>query len=141
MIWWQLTLAGAFGGLAVEVSEFYGAIRRTGGWPWRQKGEPPPGPLLVSVVIRVLLGAGLAWVLGDAQQISGTAGGFAVGVAAPLILEQMQKHLPAKLELGTETKEALPEAKPPERPKKPEAPSRKGKTGKSVAAEGRRRGQ
>jgi hypothetical protein len=93
-MWWEYAGWGAFGGLAVELIEFYGAIRRTGGWPWKRRGEPGPGPLLVSVLIRVFLGAGLAWALGGAQQISGPAGAVAVGVAAPLILEQMARQLP-----------------------------------------------
>jgi len=90
--WWQYAGWGAFGGLAVELLEFHGAIRRTGGWPWRQKDEPGPGPLLVSVVIRLIVGAGLAWALGAAQQVSGPAGALMVGVAAPLIFEQMARQ-------------------------------------------------
>ena len=93
MTWWGYALWGAFGGLAVEAIGFSGAISRVKGWPWRVKGETPPLPLAVSVVIRVGLGFGLAWAAGQAGVISGPWGAIAVGVAAPLLIEQMTKRV------------------------------------------------
>jgi hypothetical protein len=97
--WWEYAVYGAAGALAVELIEFYGAVRRTGGWPRSRMGEPGPLPLLGSVAIRIMLGAGLAWVLSGMQQVSGPAGALAVGIAAPLFLEQMAKQFPAQLQL------------------------------------------
>ena len=101
MIWWQYACWGAFGGLSVEAIQFYGAIRRNGKWPWKIKGEPGPLPLLVSVVIRVGVGLGLALAAGQTGQVSGPLGAIAVGVAAPLLIEQMSKRVALTVE-GTE---------------------------------------
>lgn len=84
---------GLFGGFAVEGLEFTGAIRRTGGWPWDQKGEPSKGPMLASVVIRLLVGAGLAAAAASTHQISGPIGAVAVGIAAPFLIEQMSRQV------------------------------------------------
>jgi len=93
MTWWGYALWGAFGGLAVEAVEFYGAIRRVNGWPWRMKGEPPPLPLAFSVMIRVGVGLGLVLAAGLAGKISTPFEAIAVGVAAPLLIEQMTKRV------------------------------------------------
>ena len=90
---WHFSLWGAFGGLAVEAIQFYGAIKRTGDWPWRTKGEPRPGPLAVSVVIRVGLGCGLALAAGLTGQVSGPLGAIAIGVAAPLLIQQLARQV------------------------------------------------
>jgi len=94
MTWWEYVLWGAFGGLSVEAIEFYGAIRRVKDWPWKTKNEPPPFVLAFSVVIRVGLGVGLALAAGQTGQVSGPMGAIAIGVAAPLLFEQMAKQVP-----------------------------------------------
>jgi hypothetical protein len=91
---WAYALWGAFGGLSIEGIQFYGAIRRTGRWPWKIKGEPRPLPLFVSVVIRVGVGFGLALAAAETGQVSGPLGAIAVGIAAPLLIEQMAKRVP-----------------------------------------------
>ncbi len=91
----ELMLWGLFGGFAVEGLEFAGAIRRTGSWPWRSRGEAGPAPMLVSVLIRLTVGAGLALAAGWSDQVSGPVGALAIGVAAPLFVEQMARQLPA----------------------------------------------
>jgi hypothetical protein len=96
MTWWQYAIWGGFGGLAVEFLELYGAIRRTGDWPWRRAGEPRPVVFAVSVAIRVGLGMGLAAAAGDTDQISGALGAVAIGVAAPFLLEQMARQVPVR---------------------------------------------
>src|SRR4051794_18481666 len=93
MSWWMYAAWGAFGGLAVELADFYGVIRRTGDWPWKQEGEPPLALWLASILVRLFLGGGLASAFGAASQVSGPAGALSVGVAAPLILEQMGKQV------------------------------------------------
>jgi hypothetical protein len=95
---WEYMLWGAFGGLAVEAIEFSGAIRRIKNWPWRAEGEPPPLALAISVMIRVGLGVGLALATGQAGQIAGPMGAVAVGVAAPLLIEQMARQVPLTID-------------------------------------------
>lgn len=95
MTWLEYAAWGAFGGFAVEGLEFYSAIRRVGTWPWTQPGEPGFGPLAVSVVIRLLVGAGLATALGLSNQLSGPVGAMMAGVAAPLLVEQLARQVSA----------------------------------------------
>lgn len=94
MTWWEYALWGALGGLAVEATQFYRAIRRFKVWPWKVKGESAPPVLAASVVIRVGLGIIAALVMGKAGTISGVLGIFGVGVAAPLIIEQIMRQAP-----------------------------------------------
>ncbi|GAB3481368.1 hypothetical protein [Amycolatopsis cihanbeyliensis] len=101
---------GLFGGFAVEGLEFAGAIRRTGGWPWRQPNEPGPLPLAVSVIIRLAVGAGLAVAIGATGHISGALGAVAVGVAAPLIIEQVARQVPLAGEPAAEPEPVGPTA-------------------------------
>jgi hypothetical protein len=94
--WWQYALWGAFGGFAVELTQFYGAVRRNGDWPWKDPNEPSAGPFLASVVVRVGLGMGLAVAAGESGQVAGAFGVIAVGVAAPLIVERMTSQIPVE---------------------------------------------
>lgn len=94
MTWWQYALWGALGGLVVEATQFYRAIRRFKAWPWEVKGESAPPVLLASVAIRVGLGLIAALVMGQSGAISGVLGVFGAGVAAPLIFEQMMRQTP-----------------------------------------------
>ncbi|SHH05607.1 hypothetical protein [Streptoalloteichus hindustanus] len=89
----ECALWGLFGGFAVEGLDFAGAIRRTGGWPWRQPGEPGPAPLLISVVIRLTVGGGLAAAAGSAGQVGGPFGALAIGIAAPLVVAQLASQV------------------------------------------------
>jgi hypothetical protein len=91
---WQYAIWGLFGGFAVEGLEFSGAIRRIGGWPWQRPNEPGPLPLIVSVLIRLAIGSGLALAAGSSGQVSGPFGALAVGVAAPLLVEQLARQIP-----------------------------------------------
>jgi hypothetical protein len=57
---------GLFGGAAIAGIELMSSIHRRGTWPWRpRKGEEDPEVSLAAYitgeVIRVLIGAGLAW--------------------------------------------------------------------------------
>lgn len=94
MTWLEAAVWGLFGGFAVEGLEFVRAIRRTGDWPWRQPEEPGPLPLAASVVIRLTVGAGLAVATVAAEQVQGPFGALAVGVAAPLLIEQILGYVP-----------------------------------------------
>jgi hypothetical protein len=91
MSWLMYLLWGAFGGLAAEGIELYGAILRCRDWPWRIPEEVSFAPFIGSIVIRVGIGCGLAAAAGESQQVSGPFGAVAVGVAAPVIIEQIWK--------------------------------------------------
>jgi hypothetical protein len=91
---WEYALWGLFGGFAVEGLEFSAAIRRVGTWPWREPGEVGLGPLSVSIALRLSVGAGLAAAAGSAEQVSGPFGALAVGIAAPLVVEQLARQVP-----------------------------------------------
>jgi hypothetical protein len=85
---------GTFGGFAVEGMEFSKAVRATGDWPWRQKGEPGALPMAISIIIRLAVSGGLSLALGQGHQIIGVFGALTAGVAAPLILEQLSARVP-----------------------------------------------
>jgi hypothetical protein len=89
----EFAVWGLFGGFAVEGLEFTAAIRRGGRWPWQQPGEPGALPFAVSVIVRLAVGAGLAAAAGVADQISGPFGAVALGVAAPLVVEQLARQV------------------------------------------------
>lgn len=92
MEWWIALLWGLAGAGFIEGLDLYSAIRRVKGYPWTIKGEVPFGPYLLSVFIRLAVGAGLAAALGASQQVAGPVGAVAAGVAAPKILEQLARR-------------------------------------------------
>lgn len=85
-------LWGVLGGFSVEGLQFSGAIRRVGGWPWRKRGEPGLWPFVVSVVIRLAIGGGLAAACAAGGQLAGPFAAVAVGIAAPYIVEQLAQQ-------------------------------------------------
>lgn len=91
---WDDAVWGLFGGFATDGLEFAGAIRRVGGWPWHQRGEPGPLPLAASVLIRLAGGTRHAAVAKSTGQVSGPFGALPVGVAAPLLIERLARHVP-----------------------------------------------
>ncbi|MFG2948319.1 hypothetical protein [Streptomyces adustus] len=97
---WEACLWGVFGAGAVEALDLYGAIRRVRGYPWREKDETPLGPYLLSVVLRLALGVGVAAAFGASGQAGGPVGVVAVGIAAPKILEQIARQGLPPLEPG-----------------------------------------
>lgn len=95
MVWYLAAAVGCFGGFAVEGLQFAAAVRRCKNWPWRRRGEPPFGPFITSVVIRLGVSSGVATIAVEAEVVNGTFGAFAAGVAAPLIVEQLARQFPA----------------------------------------------
>lgn len=77
----------------MESLQVANAIRRCRGWPWRSPEEPGLGPLLVSILIRVSAGGGLAAAAGASNQISTVFAAFALGVTAPLVVEKLTQGL------------------------------------------------
>jgi hypothetical protein len=91
---WSFGLWGLFGGFAVQALEFISAANRSSGWPWRYPYGPGAGPYVVALILRLMIGSGLAAASGASGQISGPFGAIAVGVAAPLILAQLASRVP-----------------------------------------------
>jgi hypothetical protein len=92
---------GGLGGFAVEVVQIYGAMQRAKRPPWRSSGQPPGvgddptlDALALSVAIRMVVGTILAAAAGESGQVSGALGAMAVGVAAPLVIQQMAREVP-----------------------------------------------
>jgi hypothetical protein len=109
-------LWGLFGGFAVEGLEFYAVWQRYRRWPWRalssddidSAGGTPPAHqeagawgYAVAEVIRLLIGAGLAWAAAATGQISGPLGALGVGAAAPTIIGQLVRTIPLELPAPT----------------------------------------
>jgi hypothetical protein len=82
---------GLFGGFAIEGLEFSRAIRYVGDWPWTSNEEPSAPALAASVVIRLVISAGLAVAAGETHQITGPFGALAMGASAPLVIEQLAR--------------------------------------------------
>jgi hypothetical protein len=91
---WDYAVWGLFGDFDIDGSEFTGAVRRVGGWPWHQFGEPGLLPLAVPVLIRLAVSTGHAAAAGATGQVSGPFGALPVGVAAPPLIEQLAQYVP-----------------------------------------------
>ncbi len=72
----------------MEGLEFRAATLRVRGWPWHGPNEPYFAPWLVGVLVRLLIGAALAFVAATSGQVSGPLGGLVLGIAAPLVVER-----------------------------------------------------
>lgn len=107
---------GLFGGFAVSGLELQALLRRRGCWPWQaREGQPPEISLtayLAGEIIRMLVGAGLAWAAAATGQISGPLGAVGIGAAAPFILDQLSRSgllaSPAGAGLARRGQEAVP---------------------------------
>ena len=97
MTGFELGLWGLFGGFASESRDFIRIARSDSMWPWTLNGNPDPKPYIVSIALRLILSGGLAWGAGISNQISGPFAAIAIGVGAPLILEQLSRRVPLTL--------------------------------------------
>jgi hypothetical protein len=91
MHWSQAALWGLVGGMSVEALNLYRQIHATPGrkWSWRCPIPQGMAAYIVSVIIRALVGGGVAAASAASDQLSGPLGAFTFGVAAPLILEKL----------------------------------------------------
>lgn len=85
-------LWGLIGAAAIEAWDLYVAIHRVKGFPWNFAGEVALIPYLVSIILRVLLGIGMAIAFVASGQADGPVGVVAIGIAAPKILEQLTRQ-------------------------------------------------
>lgn len=102
---------GLIGGLCVEALWLYSRIRGPSRFSWRKPIPEGRAAYLVSVVMRVGLGAGLAAAATGSDQVSGSLAAFGLGVAAPLVLEKLAQTVPLTGTLGS-----AQENKPPRKP-------------------------
>jgi hypothetical protein len=102
-------LWGLLGAGTVELIELYGAVRRARHLPWRLKGEARLSVYLLSVMLRLGLGA-LAGELTAAAGPRSTVGAFAAGIAAPYLLEQLGRLSTADLDRDSKSREKQIEA-------------------------------
>jgi hypothetical protein len=92
MSWWAAALWGFMGAAAIEAWDLYGAIHRVKGFPWKVDGEVAFAPYLVSVLLRIFLGVGMAVAFVASGQANGPVGVVAIGIAAPKLLEQLARQ-------------------------------------------------
>lgn len=99
-VWWALVGSGL-----IEASDLYSAIHASRGFPWKRRGHLELRPYLVSVLIRLTVGTGLTAALAATSQVATATSAFAVGVAAPKILEQIARRVPQSLAVGEERRD------------------------------------
>jgi len=114
MSYWEAAIWGLAGGMSFEGLELYARIRRVPGWTWR---KPIPQGLVaycLSVMIRAGFSIGVA-VAGDASgEVVGGLAMFALGVAAPLVIEKLARGIPISIGSATVLDELLEHDKPDE---------------------------
>ena len=99
---WAAAAWGLAGGLCVEGLELYANIRHTPDWTWRTPIPQGLAAYVLSVLIRVVLGAVVTGATAGSHQVSGPLAAFGLGVAAPLVIEKLARAVP----LGSESLDA-----------------------------------
>jgi hypothetical protein len=94
MLHGQMLCYGAAGGALVSLVTLYKYLQTRNQWPWNVKNGPTKPMYFTGEVIRILLGAGVAWGLAATDQL-GVFGAIVVGAGAPAILEKWQRAAPA----------------------------------------------
>jgi hypothetical protein len=87
-------LWGLIGGSCVEALWLSARIRKDPRWSWRKPIPQGLTAYLISVVLRVGAGAGLAAAAAGSGQISGNFAAFILGVSAPLVIEKLAQVIP-----------------------------------------------
>ncbi|WP_395296377.1 hypothetical protein ACF9IK_25250 [Kitasatospora hibisci] len=90
---WQSFLCGAVGGGLIFLVSLYRHLQTRRQWPWRVKNGPTFGIYVTGELIRIVLGAIVAWGLAASGPL-GTLGALMAGAGAPAILEQWQRMGP-----------------------------------------------
>ncbi|MFJ3787099.1 hypothetical protein [Kitasatospora sp. NPDC090091] len=90
---WQSFLCGAVGGGLIFLVSLYRHLQTRRQWPWLVKNGPTFGIYLTGELIRIILGAFVAWGLAASGPL-GTLGALMAGAGAPAILEQWQRMGP-----------------------------------------------
>lgn len=93
MLHGQMLCYGAAGGVLVSLGTLYKHLQLRNQWPWKVKNGPTKSMYFTGEVIRILLGAGVAWGLAATDQL-GVFGAIVVGAGAPAILDKWQRAAP-----------------------------------------------
>lgn len=102
MSWWGFPLWGAFGGFLGVAVDFLRVVSVSGRMPWaRTRGKPvvEPGAYATAVLVRLVIGGGLAWAGSSTGWVSNALLAVAVGIGAPLLagrLADLAERLLAK---------------------------------------------
>jgi hypothetical protein len=91
---WGAAGWGLVGGLCVEALALYSMIRTSRRWSWRKPIPQGLAAYLISVILRAGAGAGLAAAAAGSGQVSGPFAAFALGIAAPLVVEKLSRAIP-----------------------------------------------
>jgi hypothetical protein len=101
---WLACLWGLLGAGLVEIRALWAALQpfRVPKWPWRDsKGRPQKAGYAIAVVCRFGMAAGLDAVYAAAHQIVGPLGAVTMGIAAPLVIQQMAvRNEPTSVEVS-----------------------------------------
>ncbi|MER5598503.1 hypothetical protein [Streptomyces sp. NPDC002265] len=95
MMWWQACLWGALGAGLVEAGEMWQLHRTQERFPWVKDGEPQIKPYLLAVFLRCFMAIGITAVYGVSGQVAGPLAAVTLGVAAPVIIQQIADSSPA----------------------------------------------
>lgn len=107
---------GLYGGFAVEGLALIAEARRIGGWPWSGADQLPARVLLLAIVIRVGIGAGLAAAAFSSEQITTAFAAVTVGAGANKIIEGLIAQVPLDSPSQGEPARAGPDPTPPTDP-------------------------
>ncbi|WP_131831609.1 hypothetical protein [Pseudofrankia asymbiotica] len=105
---------GLFGGFCAEGLGFYIAVRHKVTWPWRARGGPSLLVYASAELVRLIIGAGLAWAFAASGQIATPVAALAVGVAAPLLVERLSQAGPLTVGESAAPRLARPARRPGE---------------------------
>jgi hypothetical protein len=89
MSWSHAALLGGGACFFLEAWELYRAFKRCGGWPWKHPTEATKDAFILSVVVRVSLGAFFAASGAQSGQVTTVISAVTWGVSPPLVLEQV----------------------------------------------------
>ena len=123
---WAAALWALTGGLCVEALALHSQIRKNSRWSWRRPISQGLTAYLLSVILRGMVGAGLAAAAAGSHQVSGAFAAFGIGVAAPLIMEKLASQVPLTGTLPDQSpKQSLPATSKP-RTRQPKVPDDSG---------------
>jgi hypothetical protein len=91
----EAALWGLFGVAALEGLDFANTARASGTWPWKAGAGFGVGPYLFSILIRAGIAGGFTAAAVNADQINTAIGAIAIGIASPLVLQQMARQATA----------------------------------------------
>ncbi|MDH6709836.1 hypothetical protein P3T27_006585 [Kitasatospora sp. MAA19] len=92
MVIWQACLWGLLGAGLIEIRGLWSAFQpsRAPKWPWKGgRGRPQVWGYVIAVACRFSMAVGLDAVYAAAHQIAGPLGAVTMGIAAPLVIQQM----------------------------------------------------